>query len=255
MTASEAVIVEEILPEVAWKRAGSQIVDGADWYQVTTASAPTIALNGIYRCKISHERLRHRLGDAIDAYAALNLPFRVFAGPSSTNGLSSLLEQMGFELSESSGMIASTEEIRAQVAPLVSVEKVNETTVDNYVDVSSAGWAMPDNLRSGLRSDLINTLESGDASLVYCLARYDGMPAGAATLKFTSQSAHLIGTSVHPSFRKRGVYQSLMAFRRDLAKTHGTNLVTTHAIKNTAAPLCAAMGMRDVATISIYSKS
>jgi hypothetical protein len=251
----EALIVEEIFSEAAWRRAESEIIDEADWYQVTTPEAPTIALNGIYRCKLDDEVFEKRLSATKDEYKKLNLPFRWIVGPSSRpRNLELRLKENGFQLnSESSGMVALVNEIKAQIAPGISVEIIDEMTVDDYVETCSAGWAMPDHLKAGLRSDLLSSIQSRDQTLVYCVAKYEGKPAGSATLKLTSQSAHLLGGSVHPDFRMRGIYQALVAFRCDLAAKHGKSLITTHALKTTSAPLCAKMGLREVATFKMFS--
>jgi hypothetical protein len=251
---TEALIVEEIFPEVAWRRSESEVIDTDDWYQVTTPEAPTIALNGIYRCKLDDKVLEKTISALKDKYGKLNLPFRWIVGPSSRPlSLEPRLKEEGFQLnSELSGMVALPNEIKAQIAPPITVEVIHEMTVDDYVEVSAAGWAMPHHLKAGLGKDLLSSIQSRDQTLVYCLARYEGKPAGTATLKLTSQAAHLIGGSVHPDFRMRGIYQALVAFRRDLAARHGKTLVTNHAMKTTSAPLCAKMGLREVATFKIF---
>lgn len=250
---SEALLIEEIFPEVAWKRKESKIVNTDDWYQIITPEAPTIALNGIYRSILDEKTFEESILAVIGEYKYLNLPFRWIIGPSSKpSTLESKLIEYGFQLnSEISGMVATSNEIRAHIAPNISVETVDVTTLDDYLEASSSGWSIAGKLKTELRKDLFTSIQSQDQTLIYCLARYKGTPAGAAALKLTSRSAHLIGGSVHPDFRKRGVYQSLVAYRTNLAVKLGKSLITTHAIKTTSAPLCEKMGLREVASFKM----
>jgi len=61
------------------------------------------------------------------------------------------------------------------------------------------------------------------------LALIDGKPVGGASMESTPEIACLFGTSVVPTFRRRGIQSILMILRMERARERGSRLVAIHS--------------------------
>ena len=75
------------------------------------------------------------------------------------------------------------------------------------------------------------------------LARYKNQPAGTATLHVHDNKAYLLRGCVHPSFRKLGVYASLISHRLEILKKARIPLALILA-KTSAWPICEKLGFQ-----------
>jgi GNAT superfamily N-acetyltransferase len=78
------------------------------------------------------------------------------------------------------------------------------------------------------------------------VALVDGEPAGAAGYVAYARSAYLLGGVVLPTFRRRGIYRTLVHARLADAAARGIPLATSHARDQTSAPILARMGFQPI---------
>lgn len=110
-----------------------------------------------------------------------------------------------------------------------TVERLNDPAqVDDVMGVENAIWGPDDReLGNRLRRELT---ESPHAISIY-VARFAGVPVGAAWVTYTPQSdfASLWGGSVLQSYRGQGIYGALLAARAREAKTRGRRFLMIDA--------------------------
>lgn len=255
ITAPEiSIILDELPPEVAWRRPDSIVVDNSHWFQVITPSSALVPLNGIYRSIIDRDGADSIIESAIQSFAKFKCAFRwIVTGSTRPTDLSNRLESHGFRRDhEALGLAASTTDLLS-LAGAAKVVSLTEDKLDEWVAAAVAGWGSPETYRASLREDVLRVVREGSEMLRYCAAIVDEKVVGTGALRICSRSGHLLGSSVRPEYRGRGVYKSLVVSRARAAHDLGLQLVTTHGIQNTSAPILKRIGFREYSKATQYS--
>jgi GNAT superfamily N-acetyltransferase len=110
-------------------------------------------------------------------------------------------------------------------APGVTVEIVDASTLEPFLDCYSAGWqiANPEGFKRNVRSWL------GQPGWTLYLGRHDGTPAGGAILFLDGHTAYCADSAVDPAMRGHGVHQALLQRRSADAAAHGADLLCAMA--------------------------
>ena len=85
------------------------------------------------------------------------------------------------------------------------------------------------------------------------MAWLDGEAVGTGILRFPAGSGYLMGSSVRPEARGRGVYRALIGGRLQRLRDRGISYATVVADESTSAPICARLGFAPVCVLKIYS--
>ena len=112
----------------------------------------------------------------------------------------------------------------------ITVEPVREGDDLAWLETVIAGFSHPDG--SGVANDVVprETLEPimedfrRGSGMIRSLARVDGVPAGAASLRVDAGVAQLCGATTLPRFRRRGVQRALLEARLSLAAATGCDV-------------------------------
>jgi hypothetical protein len=110
-------------------------------------------------------------------------------------------------------------------APGVSVEVVDQSTLEDFLDCYSAGWQVAE--REGFKNNVRGWL--GLPGWTLYLGRMGGQPAGGAILFMDGMTAYCADSAVDPARRGHGVHQALLARRRADALAKGADLVCAKA--------------------------
>ncbi len=104
-----------------------------------------------------------------------------------------------------------------------------------------------DRARAHLREEFDAHAEAG--SPLTFLAELDGRPAGIGRSVLSDRGVFLIGGSVLPEARGRGVYRALVRARWEDAARRGTPGLIVEALPDTSYPILKRLGFEDVCTI------
>ncbi len=107
----------------------------------------------------------------------------------------------------------------------VTVEEVDASTLEAFLDVYAAGWGIPE--PEGFKRNVRGWLGSPGWTLY--LGRYRGAPAGEAILFMDGPTAYCAGSSVDPAHRGHGVHRALLRRRMADAAEAGADLVCAEA--------------------------
>jgi GNAT superfamily N-acetyltransferase len=124
----------------------------------------------------------------------------------------------------------------------VKVAELTAEAVDEWVDAAVAGWGSPDSLREILQQDVLAALREQRHTFRYYSASVGSQVIGTGTLRLCGSCGYLLGASVRPEFRGRGVYRALVATRAQTALHLGLGLMTAYAIAHTSAPILERVG-------------
>jgi hypothetical protein len=114
------------------------------------------------------------------------------------------------------------------VPPGVEIEVVGDPeTMEAFLDVYAAGWAVPEAAREGFKANVRGWL--GLPGWTLYLARCDGQPAGEAILYMHDGVGYLADGAVHPAFRARGLHRAMVDRRREDARAAGADVICVQA--------------------------
>ena len=212
-------------------------------------------MNGVARSVLSPEEAPEVVRRTVAAYRSAGLGFRWILGPSAAPAhLAELLEEEGMQLNfVAKGMIADVASLEVSCGSGVTVERVSLDNVGDYVRAAAAGWGNTAEAERQVRANMIQSLEDATHPKLYFLARVDGVPAASGALVPLARSGYLLGSSVVPELRGRGVYRALVAARVAALREMGRPLVTIHAFSHTSAPICARLGFEPVCELRAYA--
>lgn len=251
-------ILDEIPAEIAWKRPDSIVKSSTGWFQVITPSSPLIPLNGIYRSVLNAKEVDSIIEDAIATYNKNKSAFRwIITGASRPLELADRLTRWNFRKDhEAIGFAKLTTELSSQETDTsIVVQDLVDSHLEEWVDASVSGWGNPESFRESLLNDVRRALHEERRTLRYFSAFIDRKIIGTGTIRLCNQSGHLIGSSVRPEFRGRGVYRALVLKRAQIALSLNLPLLTTHGIQNTSAPILKKMGFGSYSSATQFSHS
>jgi len=229
---------------------GQRVVDRPGFFQLLTPAFRDGGLN-----EVSHVQLADDEADAvIDAtlaeYAAEGIRFKWVVSPSCRpRDLAQRLAKRGMLARRCIVMAADIADLRPDPSPDVTVERVDDPSVDAYAEVVAAGWGQPVSPVADYQRLVL--ADPGKRHHSY-LARIDGVPVGGANHVLFDRSAYLMGGVVLPAWRGRGVYRSLIAARLAQISAAGVRLVTIQAIAETSAPILTRLGFTPIAEIDVF---
>lgn len=252
---SQAELLEEVLVrprEAAVLAPDTQVIARPGWLQLITPSLPLGGLNEVALSVLEEADAERVIDETLAEYARLGLRFRWLVGPDSRPlDLGQRLLRRGLHHEASLGMARET---AVEVGPDpedVSVEVVDEASVDLFSDVMAAGWSSPPQYELN-RALLAPRAADGGARFVHFLGRHRGEAAAAASLCVYPRSAYLMGAVVLPAAQHRGLYRALVHARLRHAAARGIALCTSQSRKATSAPILSHLGFTTVCAVDFY---
>jgi GNAT superfamily N-acetyltransferase len=245
MTPDELFHEAIVSPRYAFERFdGLTVVEREGWLQLIAPAFKQGGLNGVAYSRLPESEADAVIADVVATYQRLGVRWRWTVTPDCAPAdLGARLARHGLVSHPVRAMTRGTEALDVAPAPGVTVERVDESTVDLHADTMARGWGTdPAPL---LDFDRLLLRAPGPRHALF-LARVDGIPAGASALTLFERSAYLIGAVVLPAFRRRGAYRALVDARLAFARAAGRTLATSHANVATSAPLLAKLGFTTV---------
>lgn len=148
-----------------------------------------------------------------------------------------LLSQRGYVLQGHENVLACDLAGRADAGAAgraqgsISIEPSEGDDFESWLDVVVTGFAHPDaqgvaHEESFPRDALANVIRdmASQSGFARQLARIDGVPAGAASMRIDGAIAQLCGAATLPAFRRRGVQSALLDVRLESAREQGCEL-------------------------------
>lgn len=229
----------------------TQVIERPGWLQLITPSLRQGGLNEVAYSALDEKDADAVIDETLEVYRRLGLRFRWNVGPDSRPAdLAERLARRGLRRSEVLGMIRETAGVPAEAGGDVTVEEVDERTVEEYSRTMAAGWEMdPAPIIAFNRTVLAHP----DRRHLLFLARYRGVPAGTAGLAVFERSVYQIGGVVLPAFRKRGLYRALVTARLRYAAGRNIPFATCHARADSSAPLLERLGFETICRFALFS--
>jgi hypothetical protein len=139
--------------------------------------------------------------------------------------LTQVLVSQGMELEDTSlGMVVDVESVHISLDSKITVEMVSLHNVQDYAKVSCLGWEDPPSVEKEMTEDMVRSLKDSAHRTEYFIARYEGVPAASGALLPLAKSGYLLGSSVAPEFRGKGLYRALVYARLERLKELGLGL-------------------------------
>ena len=229
----------------------TQVIERPGWLQLITPSLRQGGLNEVAYSALDEKEADAVIDETLEVYRRLGLRFRWNVGPDSRPAdLAERLARRGLRRSEALGMIRETAAAPAEAGGDVTVEEVDERTVEEFSRTMAAGWEMdPAPIIAFNRTVLAHP---GRRHRLF-LARYQGVPAGTAGLVVFERSVYLLGGVVLPAFRKRGLYKALVTARLRYAAERNIPFATCHARADSSAPLLERLGFETICRFALFS--
>jgi GNAT superfamily N-acetyltransferase len=229
----------------------TQVIERPGWMQLITPSLRQGGLNEVAFSALDEKEADAVIDETIEVYRRLGLRFRWSVGPDSRPAdLAERLTRRGLRPSETLGMIRETAVVPAEAGGDVTVEEVDERTVEEYSRTMAAGWEMdPAPITAFNRLVLAHPNRRHQLFL----ARYRGVPAGTAGLVTFERSVYLLGGVVLPAYRKRGLYRALVTARLGYAAGRNIPFATVHSRASTSGPLLERLGFETLCRFPIFT--
>lgn len=228
----------------------TQVIERPGWLQLITPSLRQGGLNEVAYSVLDEKEADAVIDETLETYRRLGLRFRWTVTPDcQPTDLAERLERRGMRRNETLGMIRETTAPASPEGDL-TVEQVDEHTVEEYSRTMAEGWEMdPAPITAFNRMVLTHP----DRRHLFFLARYRGVPAGTAGLVTFARSVYLLGGVVLPDFRGRGLYRALVTARLGYAAGRGIPFATVHARASTSAPLLERLGFETLCRFPIFT--
>jgi GNAT superfamily N-acetyltransferase len=195
---------------------------------VTRAGSPLNKIIGIgFQAGIDDRTLDEVESDWRDRGEPARIELATLVEPS----LGTYLTTRGYRLHGFENVLGLTLADRAPAPKTaITVEPVREGDDFAWLETVIAGFSHPDG--SGVANDVVprEALEPimedfrRGSGMIRSLARVDGAPAGAASLRVDAGVAQLCGATTLPRFRRRGVQRALLEARLSLAAAAGCDV-------------------------------
>jgi GNAT superfamily N-acetyltransferase len=228
----------------------TQVIERPGWLQLITPSLRQGGLNEVAYSALDEKEADAVIDETLEQYRRLGLRFRWSVGPDSRPAdLAERLERRGLRRNETLGMIRGTA-VPALPEGDITVERVDERTVEEYSRTMAEGWEMdPGPIIAFNRMVLTHPDRRHD----FFLARYRGTPAGTAGLVTFERSVYLLGGVVLSAFRGRGLYRALVTARLGYAAGRGIPFATVHSRASTSGPLLERLGFETLCRFPMFT--
>jgi len=253
-------LVERALYE-GWREASTkeggvtEVIYTDAWIQVIAPGAKSGLMNGVFRSLLEVPEADARITSMIALYQSRELPFLWIVSPSSRpKDLGGRLLKAGFRLMNTAiGMFVDPHGIDVRPAESVTMEEVEEGTIEDWLAIQAEVWGSPREAIPLIKEKMIKRLASKGEPTLRFLARVDGRPVGANAIRFFDGFAHLLSSAVLPEFRRRGIFRAMVGHRAVVLRERGVSCAISHAIKDTSAPILEKLGAERVCEIHYYA--
>lgn len=157
-------------------------------------------------------------------------PMRIELASLAQVGITSMLSSRGYKLLGFENLLGRPLALVEDGAPVVglTIEELSKTDEATWLDVTVDGFASPDGVPNeryprDVLEDAISDIASTSGFIRY-LARIDGEPAGAASLRRDGAIAQMCGAATLPAFRRRGIQTALLQHRLTDSRKAGCKL-------------------------------
>ncbi len=181
------------------------------------------------------------LNRLVKFYRERNAKPRVSACPSAHHSLVKGLESRHFELCEILTVLAR--DLAEPLAPMTSpwsppdqMLEIRQPLPEEegvFIEISTSGFMEHDSESPGALAEITRRVVDHPRCTPF-LALWDGIPVGGGLLETLGDQACLIGTSVLPEFRGRGIQTHLMAHRMEFASKTGAKWITVSSLTGIA---------------------
>ena len=150
--------------------------------------------------------------------------FEIVPGVPCSSVLAALSEQ-GYAHTDFHAVLFGRPQAAPAAAPGVTVEVVDASSLEAFLDCYSAGWGVPnpEAFKNNVRGWL------GQSGWTLYLGRYLGSPAGGAILYMDGPTGYCADSAVDPEHRGHGVHQALLHRRSADAAAAGADLLCAQA--------------------------
>lgn len=214
--------------------ADTVVVERPGWFQITTPSLKSGVMNEVICSRVEGDPERI-VSELIAHYGDIKWRLSVHPG-----GEALIPALRDFEAHAVHAMM--TDVRAAKPVPSVTVEAADRRTLDDFTRVMVEGWGVG---AEGIHALHERILAEGERRPML-IARIGGELAGGAALALLPDVGFFLGAVVLPKFRRRGVYEALVAERLRRCALSGCRYAVTHAMADTSAPLLAKRGWRSV---------
>ncbi len=234
----------------------SRMIVRDDWAQLITPGGKGSAANAVYRSVLDKSKVAEKVSEVCDFYESMGVAYRWVVTPLTRPvDLSGSLEARGLKLLyEASAMISSCDKAINAGAEMLRVEEVTLAQLDLYVDTFMSCWEMPPEMKDEFSTGVAASLKDPQRRFRCFIGFFNHQPVATGGLVIIASGAYLASGTVHPKYRGRGLYKSLLSHRANVAKSLGHNNLLIHAKTHTAAPICTKLGFETVYTHQVYSR-
>ena len=164
--------------------------------------------------------------DLVEWYLSRNIAtrFDIVPGIASTEVMKVLAKQH-YAHTDYQAILYGIPQKDAATAPGVTVEEVDESSFESFLDCYSAGWQVAQ--RDGFKNNVRGWW--GLPAWTLYIGRYNGKPAGGAILYLDGRTAYCADSAVDPAMRGHGVHQALLQRRSADAAARGADLLCSMA--------------------------
>lgn len=239
---------------VMFMEPGAIIEVRTNWAQVISPEWPGVH-NAVLRCKLDVDAADRAIARVVAAADARRAPMRWLVGPTTTpSDIPERISRVGFQhTGDVLAMVARPAEITARVRDGIVVREVDEAELDTWARVAVVAFGDPPEFEPRLLAEARHVV-THRLGTRYFLATIDGEPAGTAALANIPAGGYFMGGAVLPAFRRRGVYEALLAARATALQEDGALAAVVHASVETSAPICARYGLREVGRLSWFRR-
>lgn len=260
ITKEEAVhYLERSIRETVWTAPSSIVFSDSEILQVVTPTHPTVSLNGIYHSSFlgNTSEVEIKIDQAVERYISKKLPFRWVLGPNSMPAnLIQLLLNIGLKVSyDAMGFIGNPSELTKPISEDIKIEPMSQENLEAAIEVGAKAWGMPDEQKKIFGADLQRSINDKTSRHLTFLAYYKGVPAGTGVLFVCGDYGYLKGAGIIPDLRGKGIYKALVHHRLNVLSQKDINVVTTHGMVETSAPILRKMGFRETCIFSTLHSS
>ncbi|UQA57319.1 GNAT family N-acetyltransferase [Polyangium aurulentum] len=249
-------LIERALREKIPRDPFTRRVVSEGWVQTITPGVRSEPQNRVLLSVLAPSEVKKRIASTLETYRALGLPFHWVVSPASRPfDLGERLQAAGFEVSHrAAGMIAEVSALHSvAMSSPVTHEIVTRSNVEDWVHVQSVGWGATPEGTERMREATQWILAKRDERVVDLVFRLNGALYGGCSVEFYGDSAFLLSAVVLPEHRGRGLMRPALAAILQLCRERGVSHVTTHALRNTSAPMLARLGFEDVCNLLYYT--
>ncbi len=222
------------------------------WLMFTEPKAPTHVRNAVVRSVLDDRAVDQRITETVAHYRRIGSPFRWVITPSSRpQNLGDRLLARGFHHLETRvGMTISPTRVAAPQRDDIEVVVVGERALPEWLRVAREGWDLQPHTLERFRRVMRQDFRG--ANVAHLLARVGGEAVGCASFRLIDDFAHLFGATTLPTHRRQGIYRELLRTRLAWLRRLGIQVVTSHNLSTTSAPICRQLGFKSACEFEVF---